>query len=456
MCSYLTANSLCVQVLLERPAVDVQHVNTAGKTALHLAASSGEHTLVRPLLAAGVPVDTLDSTGNSALISAADANNQRFALDLLSVSCADVNARGDADRTCLHWAGYHGMARMATALLCRSGTEKELRDEHGDTAAILATKMSHAEVASLMLVAGCDAAARGALGRTAMHWAAVHGMCGVLQAAAPFLSRETLNAKDDDGNTVVLCSAIHRRYRVMVFLLQRYGDIDVSVRGEQGRTALHWVSADGALDIVRLLLGHATVDVRDESGDTPLILACRHGHASSARQLVVGGSDANARGRGGRCALHHACATGMTSTVQMLLEFNADYDAVDGDANSPLLLAAAAGSDDAIVLLVRAGCHVNAVGAGCMTALCHVADHCSVHTVRLLLDAGALPDGDDSADPPLVCAATHGHVYLVQALLAHGARTGRVDRHGRTALLWAARGGSVDIVKALIAHGADW
>ena len=455
MCSYLT-DSVCVQVLLERPSVDVQHVNTAGKTALHLAASSGEHPLVGPLLAAGVHVDSLDSAGNSAIISAADANNERFALELLSGSCADVNVRGDAGRTCLHWSGYHDMARLASALLHRRDTDKELRDEHGDTAAILASKMAHAEVASLMFAAGCDAAARGEQGRTAAHWAAVHGMSGVLETAAPFLSREAMNAKDADGNTVLLCSAIHRRYRVMLFLLQSRGDIDVSVRGEQGRTALHWVSADGALDIVRMLLPHAAVDVRDDTGDTPLILACRHGHGSTARELIIGGSDVNATGRCGRCALHHACATGMASTVQLILELNADYDAVDADANSPLLLAASAGSDDVIALLVRAGCNVNVVGAGCMTALCHVADHCSVHTAILLLDSGALPDADYSTDPPLVCAARRGHTDLVQALLAHGSRTERVDTHGRTALLWAAQGGYVDIVKALIAYGADW
>ena len=455
MCSYLT-DSVCVQVLLERPSVHIQHVNAAGKTALHLAASSGEHTLVGPLLAAGVPVDSLDSAGKSALISAADANHERFALELLSVSCADVNVRGDAGRTCFHWAGYHGMTRLASALLHRRGTDKELHDEHGDTAVILAAKMAHAEVASLMLVAGCDAATRGEHGRTSAHWAAVHGMRGVLEEAAPFLSREALNVKDDDGNTVLLCSAIHRRYRVMLFLLQSCGDIDVSVRGEQGRKALHWVSADGALDIVRLLLGHAEVDVRDDTGDTPLILACRHGHGSTARELIIGGSDVNATGRSGRCALHHACAIGMVSTVQLILELNADYDALDVDANTPLLLAASAGSDDVIALLVRTGCRVNVAGASCMTALCHVADHCSVHTAMLLLDSGALPDDDDCGDPPLVCAARRGHTDLVQALLAHGARTERVDTHVRTPLPWAAQGGYVDIVKALIAYGADW
>ncbi|MRA94319.1 hypothetical protein GH868_30875, partial [Bacillus thuringiensis] len=43
----------------------------------------------------------------------------------------------------------------------------------------------------------------------------------------------------------------------------------------------------------------------------------------------------------------------------------------------------------------------------------------------------------------------------VRALLAHGARSDRIDRHGRTPLLWAAQGGFVDIIKALVAHGAD-
>lgn len=435
--------------------IDIDHVNNARKTALHLAAMSGEHTLVAPLLAAGIPVNMSDSAGNSALVSAGANNNERFATELLSDARVNVNVRGDTGRTCLHWAGYHGMERLAAALLSRDGISKDAADDHGDTAAILAAKKEHGAVARLMLDAGCDVAVRGERDRTVAHWAAVHGMRDVMETAAPLMSRDALNATDAEGNTPLLCSAISRHYCVMLFLLQNCNDIDVTVRGQQDRTALHWASADGTLDIVRLLLGRDMGDVRDANGDTPLILACRHGHENIAR-VLVDGSDVNATGLGGRCALHHASAAGLTSTVELLLERHADYDAADDDVNTPLLLATTAVYDDVANLLVRAGCDVNVVGAGGSTALCHVADSGPVSTARVLLDAGALPDADRSGDPPLTRAARRGHIDLVQALLAHGARPDRVDMHGRTPLLWAAQGGFVDITKALIAHNADW
>ena len=446
---------MCVQVLLDSPAVEVGHVNAAGKTALHLAASCGEHTLVAPLVAAGVPLNASDAAGNTAVIAAAAAAHERFATELLSDARADASARGDVRRTCLHWAGQRGMARLATSLLRRSDVDRDAADAHGDTAAILAAKSEHALVARLMLDAGCDAAVRGENGRTVAHWAAVHGMRDVMETAAPLLSRDALNAADDEGNTPLLCSAISRRYCVMLFLLQACADVDSSARGQQGRTALHWVCADGALDIVRLLLGRGMENARDDSGDTPLVLACRHGHESVARELVIA-SSVNEKGRGGRCALHEASAIGLRSTVQLLLTRAADVNAADSDANTPLLLAAKAGRDDIATLLIRAGCDVNARGAGGSTALCAVADRGSVGIVRLLLDSGARPDADESGEPPLIRAARRGHWSVVQALLGHGASTGRADRHGRTALLWAAQGGHVDVIKALIARGADW
>jgi len=44
---------------------------------------------------------------------------------------------------------------------------------------------------------------------------------------------------------------------------------------QDGRTALHWASMSGSLDIVRYLLDYnAEVDTPDNSGWTPLLIAC--------------------------------------------------------------------------------------------------------------------------------------------------------------------------------------
>ena len=49
----------------------------------------------------------------------------------------------------------------------------------------------------------------------------------------------------------------------------------ITVTRQDGRTALHWASMSGSLDIVRHLLDHnAEVDIPDNSGWTPLLIAC--------------------------------------------------------------------------------------------------------------------------------------------------------------------------------------
>jgi ankyrin repeat protein len=70
--------------------------------------------------------------------------------------------------------------------------------------------------------------------------------------------------------------------------------------------------------------------------------------------------------------------------------------------------------------------------------------------VTLLIEAGARPDTPDHwGSPPLVEAATNGHLEVVRALLQHGARSGLQD-----ALLSACSKGGVEVVRALLAAGA--
>ena len=91
---------------------------------------------------------------SDAFRSAAASGNKQIAMDmLLSGERANVNAHAHKGRTCLHWAGYYGMTRLAELLLCRSYSHIDVLN-NGDTATILATKMNDASAAMLMIGAG--------------------------------------------------------------------------------------------------------------------------------------------------------------------------------------------------------------------------------------------------------------------------------------------------------------
>jgi ankyrin repeat protein len=60
----------------------------------------------------------------------------------------------------------------------------------------------------------------------------------------------------------------------------------------------------------------------------------------------------------------------------------------------------------------------------------------------------------DTRQTPLMAAARHGHVAVVEILLAAGARTDATDHEAMTPLKFAAREGRLDVMERLIAAGA--
>ena len=105
-------------------------------------------------------------------------------------------------------------------------------------------------------------------------------------------------------------------------------------------TLLHWACQEGHLKIVRLLIEFgAEVNVSDEEGFTPLVIAAGAGYNSIVRELLKAGADANARvhGNSDGTALHLACAWDRIAVVKTLVEMSdADINARNRDGKTPL------------------------------------------------------------------------------------------------------------------------
>ncbi len=115
--------------------------------------------------------------------------------------------------------------------------------------------------------------------------------------------------------------------------------------------------------VVRLLLGHgATLEARDESGQTPLIAAARHGETEVVKLLLKKGAKVEARNTGGETALiAAACMCPIIDqpetydSIRLLLEKGAAIEATDKEGGTALMNAAAWGRDDNAKLLLDKG-----------------------------------------------------------------------------------------------------
>ncbi len=142
---------------------------------------------------------------------------------------------------------------------------------------------------------------RGSSGYTALHWVADNGF---IEAARALLRAPTLNCniKTDKGNTPLIisakldtqqlsrCSGVIRpssKRRAECRLCSLHTVCSVNIRGSSGYTALHWAARKGFVEIARALLRAPTLDcnIKNDKGNTPLLLAALEGHSGVIEEL---------------------------------------------------------------------------------------------------------------------------------------------------------------------------
>jgi ankyrin len=258
--------------------------------------------------------------------------------------------------------------------------------------------------------------------------------------------------------------------------------VDVNAPQGDGATALHWAAHVDDLAIAELLIrAGARAAVANDSGFTPLHLACINRNGSMVERLLAAGGDPNAASLNGETVLMTCARAGEPRAVKALLVKGARVNVKENAHDQTALMwAAAQRHPKATELLIEAGAEINArsrayaqtvvgeqtqrfgreelnytVLRGGSTPLLFAARSGDTESARLLLAAGAnvndtLPEGMSA----LVVAAHSGHGETAALLLEKGANPDAADA-GYTALHAAVLRSDLALVKALLAHKAN-
>jgi len=211
----------------------------------------------------------------------------------------------------------------------------------------------------------------------------------------------------------------------------------------------------------------STKSLGGDRGQTALMVAAAQGHAKVVAALVEAGADVN-KAHGSHTPLSLAAAQGHVEVVRILLGRKVDAEQVNG----AFIDAAGRRRGEVLRVLLDKGADVRKVGARAATFLLRRGggtvngegeDDAQVSEVlKLLLDAGADPDGQDGDGwRPLMAAAYGGFPASVRLLLDRGAAVNaRCDCPnsgfgGATALLMAVKKRAPQSVEALLGKGAD-
>ncbi len=96
-------------------------------------------------------------------------------------------------------------------------------------------------------------------------------------------------------------------------------------------------------------------NLRNDKGDTLVMLASYHGHADAVRRLLAAGADPSIANDRGQTPLAGACFKGDADVVRALLDGGAAVDGHGGDGRTPLMTAAMFNRMEILELLLDRG-----------------------------------------------------------------------------------------------------
>jgi cytohesin len=231
--------------------------------------------------------------------------------------------------------------------------------------------------------------------------------------------------------------------RVVAAIVLLFAGLAFSGCSVQAPPELFTAIQAGDLDQTKTILetNPKSANSRDESGDTPLILAARMGNKDLCEVLIAGGAVLEAQGQHGT-ALHEAAIGNHKDIAELLVNRGANVNSRDKSGNTPLYYASTFGQGrkrtnkndwDIARLLVSRGANVNTKPGSDDTPLHSAALYAPEEIVRLFLDNGAnvnvkvsssgWPRKRNSGPAPLhnACIRADRNAEVVELLVAAGA-----------------------------------
>jgi len=237
---------------------------------------------------------------------------------LLSTGKASANSLDAKGNNGLYWALYYGHEDLLAPFV-HAGVDINNQNEDGTTLLHLATKISPQLVAKLIYL-GAWVNTSDYEGRSPLHIAVANGNLDsvrVLLRCGAFI-----NALDNEDDTAIHYAVREERADLVQFLIAE--GISVNAQNEDGETALHIAIATRNTDVLRVLLQSkkCNLNIQDNTGASPLLVAAELGLRSCVEQLLQNGSNINQADRTGRSPLDTAKNT-QEALVQLLLSHGA-------------------------------------------------------------------------------------------------------------------------------------
>ncbi|WP_338872627.1 ankyrin repeat domain-containing protein [Myxococcus stipitatus] len=297
-----------VTLLLERGAKADGSSKAAGVTPLELALTTHHLGIAEALLKAGAQPDAVGTQGMSPLHRVVALFRER------------------SEKGKYPAGAVAKMAVDAVKLLLAHGAKPQTRDSKGETALAKALLYKLPEDFILVLVnAGAPLDEWVDLGQppkkvlvTPASMAVGLGQPVSVIVAMLKTGLDTTKPVAPDAQNLMHYAAM-KRFDALQMILEHRPEQDVNVRDESGATPLFLSSWVGISSAVKALLARgANPNIPDSDGNMPLHTAAKNDHDSVVKLLLEAGADKSARNANGQTAEDRARAEGHTTVAKLL------------------------------------------------------------------------------------------------------------------------------------------
>jgi len=318
---------------LIKNGIDINALDSDGSPALNVAASNEREKIIELLLQHGANATIADKDGWNAFHWAALKGNVNIARILMEYPISIVYIRDKKERTPLYYAVQAGKKQMIKFLIEAGRGRDGLIDDEYSLLHIVAADKEMLDIFELVLEMGFIVDISGKGQNLPLHFAAKYGNA---KAVELLLKKGTsINYANEQGETALHLAVQFDSEGVVKLLVENKANL--TLVNKQKRTPLHLAKKAKIAEL--LIRARAKVNVGDENGNSPLILATSRGDEKVVQLLIENGADVDFSNFNGETSLHYAVANDDETIVDLLLQNGANVSITNKDGKTPEQLA---------------------------------------------------------------------------------------------------------------------